>query len=60
MDGYNEGRMHDWIDKLESVSEPQRKWLTSSRRIVWFTNSYGKEHSFPLGSNERHLGIKQQ
>ena len=59
-DGYNESRMHDWIDKLESVTEPQKKWLTPSRRIVWLPYSYDKEHSCLLRSNERHLGIKQQ
>ena len=52
--------MLDWIDKLESVTEPQKKRLTSSRRIIWPPYSYDKEHSCPLRSNERHLGIKQQ
>ena len=59
-DGYNESTMHDWIDKLESVTEPQKKWLTSSRPKVWLPYSYDKEHSCPLHSNERYLSIKQQ
>ena len=59
-DGCKESTMLDWIDKLESVTEPQKKRLTSSRRIIWPPYSYDKEHSCPLRSNERHLGIKQQ
>ena len=59
-DGCNESSIHDWIDKLESVTEPQKKWLTSSRRIIWLPYDYDKEHNCPLRSNEYHLGIKQQ
>ena len=53
-DGYNESKMHDWVDKLESVTEPQKKWLTSSRPIVWLPYSYDKGHSCPFHSNKCH------